>query len=317
MNYLDKNYVSLDVNDSPTDIYYIGKVKNTTEQLYKVFGVAIQYTFRVDGSKFTIEKEDDVWILSTDTLDKDKKNYFTKFLTESKGAGTSRGVHQKYPEYPNDYQLKHKIGLFHIPVIKPPAAVVKKITMTEPIKNVFLHFDDYPDFRPNLTPKEVLQAGSFGGTYFREILSGVTGLWYKDAWKEFPSNWFEGLDIDTQIASQVIRPSINKYQTKAGGNLDMWESSGWIAEIDPYGWFQWYCRFYLGRRSTDDERQIKRWSLSCGTKGRFRTKLLRQIISNNAKYNDYSIGPAGRQGMLHWGYEITSRDLTEFKKYNN
>jgi hypothetical protein len=73
MNYLDKNYVSLDVNDSPTDIYYIGKVKNTTEQLYNVFGVAIQYTFRVDGSKFTIEKEDDEWILSTDTLDKDKK----------------------------------------------------------------------------------------------------------------------------------------------------------------------------------------------------------------------------------------------------
>jgi hypothetical protein len=57
-----------------------------------------------------------------------------------------------------------------------------------------------------------------------------------------------------------------------GGNLDMWEYSWWITEIDPYGWFQWYCIFYLGRRSTDDERQIKRWLKSIGLHGWFRVR---------------------------------------------
>jgi hypothetical protein len=119
---------------------------------------------------------------------------------------------------------------------------------------------DHPEFRPNLTPAEVLQLGSFGGTYFRPIDSGTTHERYMDAWKEFPAEWFEGLNIKRQVtrswASYDV--SVNKYGVKCGGTLDMWESSGWISTIDPYGWFQWFCRFYLGRRSTDDERQIAR-----------------------------------------------------------
>lgn len=105
-----------------------------------------------------------------------------------------------------------------------------------------LVFDDYPYFTPNLTPKEILQMGSFGGTYFRPITSKVTGESYKDVWKELPPDWLEGLDIKTQIASPKYNKSLNRYKETCGGDLEMWESSGWITKIDPYGWFMWYCR---------------------------------------------------------------------------
>jgi hypothetical protein len=101
-----------------------------------------------------------------------------------------------------------------------------------------LIFADHPEFRPNLTPKEVLQLGSFGGTYFRPIKSGVTGESYKDVWKELPQDWLEGLDVKKQVESPDYRVEVNKYKAKCGGSLDMWESSGWITHVDPYGWFQ-------------------------------------------------------------------------------
>ena len=106
-----------------------------------------------------------------------------------------------------------------------------------------LLFLDYPNFRPNLTPKEVLQMGSFGGTYFRPIFSKVTGLSYKDVWKELPEDWLQGLNIKTHIASSAYLKSVNKYKETCGGDLEMWESSGWITSVDPYGWFMWYCRY--------------------------------------------------------------------------
>ena len=106
-----------------------------------------------------------------------------------------------------------------------------------------LVFLDYPNFRPNLTPKEVLQMGSFGGTYFRPITSSVTRLSYKDVWKELPADWLVGLKINTQVASSTYSKSVNKYNETCGGDLEMWESSGWITSIDPYGWFMWYCRY--------------------------------------------------------------------------
>jgi hypothetical protein len=119
----------------------------------------------------------------------------------------------------------------------------------------FLHFADFPEFTPNLTPKEVLQMGSFGGTYFRSIYSSITKHTYKsDQWQEFPDDWFVGLNIAKQVTSSVYNVNVNTYKVPCGGDLKMWEESGWITEIDPYGWFQWYCRFYLGRRCTDDNR---------------------------------------------------------------
>lgn len=131
--------------------------------------------------------------------------------------------------------------------VKPDEVEVYDHVMPLPKKNQKgeLVFPDFPQFRPNLTPREVLQLGSFGGTYFRPITSSVTGLSYKEVWKELPKVWLEGLDIKTQVASSTYNKSLNKYKETCGGDLEMWESSGWITSIDPYGWFMWYCRSAL------------------------------------------------------------------------
>jgi hypothetical protein len=112
-----------------------------------------------------------------------------------------------------------------------------------------LVFVDFPHFRPNLTPAEVLKDGAFGGTYYRPIKSSVTGESYKDQHKEFPADWLKGVP-EKALTATTYSATVNKWKAECGGALDMWESSGWISNIDPYGWFQWYCRFYLGRRST-------------------------------------------------------------------
>ena len=172
-------------------------------------------------------------------------------------------------------------------------------------------FDDYPDFKPNLTPKEILQLGSFGGTYFRDIYSSITNKKYTKTWEELPKDWLENLDINRKVCSQKYNKSVNKYNIKCGTSLEMWESKGWINEIDPYGWFQWYCRFYQGRRTSDDIRQIERWKNYAGEKGRFKKNLIRKIKLANTNYDDFSISPAIRQGLLHWAYEITELDMKE------
>jgi hypothetical protein len=119
-------------------------------------------------------------------------------------------------------------------------SIIEVSTKKQPIpiknKDGILYFPDYPQFKPNLTPKEILQLGSFGGTYFRIIHSGVTGQTYHDAWKEFPIDWYDGLDIKKYISSPTYDKSLNYYKAKCGGDLHMWESSGWITEVDPFGW---------------------------------------------------------------------------------
>ena len=173
------------------------------------------------------------------------------------------------------------------------------------------------DFHPNRTPEEIMRAGAFGGTYFRPIASAVTNKHYnanevlRDS---VDPKWIEGLDKKSILVSSTYRPSINKYGVKCGGSLGMWESSGWISDADPYGWFQWYCRFYQGRRCSDDMRQIQRWSKSAGPKGRFRSQLCNKIIAANSKPDDNSISPVIRQTLLHWGLEITGDVLQKHKK---
>ena len=172
------------------------------------------------------------------------------------------------------------------------------------------------DFKPNRTPEEVLRAGSFGGTYFRPIVSAVTNVTYKaaDVLKDsVHPDWIKGLTAK-QLTSTTYRTEVNKYGVKCGGSLGMWESSGWISDSDPYGWFQWYCRFYQGRRCSDDARQISRWLKSAGPKGRFRSQLCNKILAAKTKHDDVSISPVVRQTLLHWGLEITPQVLEKHRK---
>jgi len=178
-----------------------------------------------------------------------------------------------------------------------------------------LVFADHPEFSPNMTPKEVLQAGSFGGTYFRPIYSSVTKLKYgKEVWQELPSDWLEGLDIRTRVSSSLYDASRNKYKVKCGASLEEWESSGWMREQDPYGWFQWYCRFYQGRRTEDDSRQIGRWSNCAGEKGRWKNNLISKIVKAGCAWDNTNISPVVRQTLLHWAYTLTQQDFNKNAK---
>jgi hypothetical protein len=172
-------------------------------------------------------------------------------------------------------------------------------------------------FHPNRTPEEVLRAGSFGGTYFRPITSAVTNISYNSSSvlkDTVESSWITNLDKHTMLTSTTYKPSINKFKVKCGGSLGMWESSGWISDSDPYGWFQWYCRFYRGRRSSDDARQISRWCKSAGVRGRFRSQICNKIVSAGLGAGDGSVSPVIRQTLLHWGLEVTEDVLMQHKK---
>ena len=164
------------------------------------------------------------------------------------------------------------------------------------------------DFGANKTPIEVIREGAFGGTYFRDIYSGVNAKWCKISWKEFD----QLKNIDQKFyCSDYYNCSVNKYGLKCGTSVRFWENKGWINQIDSYGWFQWYFRCWLGRRSSHDERQINRWKRIVR---RFRGKLVKMIKAAGSKFDDYSILSKIRQILLHWDSELTEKDflLTEF-----
>ena len=142
------------------------------------------------------------------------------------------------------------------------------------------------DFKPNISPEV-----AFGGTYFRGIYSGVNDRFYKDSWKEFTD--LESID-KKYYGSDFYDVSVNKYGVKCGTSLRFWENKGWTNKQDPYGWFQWYFRYLLGRRSEDDQRQIKRWK---GIVSRFKGILIKMIKNDKDS-------PKIRQILLHWGYEL-------------
>jgi len=125
---------------------------------------------------------------------------------------------------------------------------------------------------------------------------------------EFPPEWFEGLPVSLYL-NRRYDCEVNAYKVKSGQDQKFWEMKGWIHERDPRGWFQWYCRFYDGRRSYDDERQIKRWAACAGPKGRWRGQLCGKVRkSASGRYDDASISPVIRQTLLHWAYELTAKD---------
>ena len=125
----------------------------------------------------------------------------------------------------------------------------------------------------------------------------------KKSWKEFD----QLKNTDTKFyAPDCYDVNVSKHGVNHGTSLRFWENKGWINEIDPYGWFQWYFRYWLGRRSKDDKRQINRWKKIVS---RFRGKLVKMIRDAGSKFDDYSISPKIRQVLLHWGYELIEEDF--------
>ncbi|GAA99042.1 uncharacterized protein L969DRAFT_606417 [Mixia osmundae IAM 14324] len=173
-------------------------------------------------------------------------------------------------------------------------------------------------FHPNLSPEEVLRRGAFGGSYFRPIESKKLGKEFHDDWSDLPRSWFEGLEHQKYLTNPEYDVEVCCFKSKVGQTYEAWEDQGWIKyEHDVRGWFQWYCRFFLGRRCEDDERQMSRWKGIASKSGRFRNTLLNKYV--NQGYNDIDpehepISPGIRQTLLHWAFDLTTAHLDMHKK---
>ena len=178
-----------------------------------------------------------------------------------------------------------------------------------------LVFPDAPDFCPTLTPAECIRRGIFGGCYFnpRGGKPGIFGSEVAVSHSEFPSAWFEGVD-ESMYISRRYRVSTNRYGVKSGFGQREWESKGWMHVQDPRGWFQWYCRFFCGRRSADDARQIQRWCACASPRGRWRNQLCGAIVRGSGRFDDMTISPVIRQTLLHWAYELSEADYELWRR---
>jgi len=177
-------------------------------------------------------------------------------------------------------------------------------------------FKEYPNFTPNLTPRDIFKLGSFGGTYWRPIYSKITRKHYKNPHKKYPKSWWKGIP-ESDLSNPDCDVSKNKYGVAVGTSLDFWEKKKWIKKDAPYGWVQWYCNFYQGKKSDDDERQVKRWEALAGPRGRFMRFLVTQILKKGAKWNDETVSPKIRQVLQHWGYKLTKKDFDREVKRRN
>lgn len=150
--------------------------------------------------------------------------------------------------------------------------------------NVF-HFDDYEDFLPNKSPEEMIREGCFGGSYYRPLRSRKLGVVVQDDFKEdLPDNWIVGINVEQHLTSPDYDPVINKFKVACGQSIEEWEAAGWIShEHDVRGWFQWYIRFFRGRRCEDDARQVSRWKKCVGQTGRWRRMLLKKYMQSGVR----------------------------------
>jgi hypothetical protein len=136
-----------------------------------------------------------------------------------------------------------------------------------------------PAFTPDLTPPELLRLGVFCGKYMT------------DTRDEFPADWFAG----ARLAPARRDCSLNYFGVDASQPLAVWRANGWLHPDDPRGWFQWYCRYYMGRRmDQEDHRQIARWKAM--------RRHVRQV-ERNCRCGDLSCRPRQRQALLHWAYD--------------
>ena len=173
-----------------------------------------------------------------------------------------------------------------------------------------LFFKDYPSFTPNLTPREIFFLGSFGGTYWRPIHSSITNKNYKNQHLNYPKYWWKNIDKQKLTNKwENYDKTINNYGVYCGSTLEEWENAKWITDYHPYGWVQWYCDFYSGKRCPDDERQIKRWIRTAGPNSRFRKTLVNMINKRNTNFDDFNVSPKIRQTLQHWGYKIKKEDI--------
>lgn len=171
------------------------------------------------------------------------------------------------------------------------------------------HFQDEPTFTPNKSPEEMIREGCFGGSYWRPLYSRRLGTTIADDYKELPASWISGLDIDKFLSSPEYDPDVNKYKVSSGQTIEEWEAAGWINHTyDVRGWFQWYCRFFMGRRCEDDERQISRWRKCVGETGRWRRMLLkkyvamgiREVFDDGEEEEGNDVSPVMHQTCHHW-----------------
>ena len=135
-----------------------------------------------------------------------------------------------------------------------------------------------PLFKPELTPKEMMELGVFGAHYF------------EGEQDEFPASWFKNARL-----SDMHDPSQNFFEIDASQTRQEWQRKGWMSDDDPRGWFQWYCRYFMGRRlGEEDQRQIKRW------------KNMTRHVGQIKKFcppGDVTCRRRQRQALLHWAYD--------------
>lgn len=161
----------------------------------------------------------------------------------------------------------------------------RRIIVNDLMQQDYIYFLSQPvgrnfhaEFQPELTPGEMLYLGVFGGKYMT------------DCSNEFPGDWFKG----ALLCPNRHDPELNLFGVNASQPLAEWRRKGWIYPEDPRGWFQWYCRYYMGRRCPDDDRQIRRW------------RAMRRHISQiqkNCHNRDLACRRKQRQALLHWAYD--------------
>lgn len=178
-------------------------------------------------------------------------------------------------------------------------------------------YKDYPEFRPNITPYEVFRQGSFGGTYFREIKSNITGKTHKNRHLKYKLK-----SIDPNLLTRSCKDydiCINKYGVKVGVDiknecgLRYWEKKGWINEKHPFGWFEWWIAVHEKESNSKEynDYQVKRWMGTVGPKGRFRIWLYNKMERGGGYgfHNDSILKLA--QICLHWGHLPNKKDYNK------
>lgn len=163
---------------------------------------------------------------------------------------------------------------------------MRKITVNDKMQSNYIYYCNAPigqhfdaGFSPDLTPEEMLKLGVFGGKYLT------------DCQEEFPKNWFE----NAKLSPEMKDISLNYFSVDASQSLTQWQNKGWLHVDDPRGWFQWYCRYYMGRRNVqEDLRQIKRWRAFSRHQA---------AVKKNCQCYDYFCRKKQRQALLHWAYD--------------